>query len=288
MRRGGGKVTRETKVALSARVSDNAARRARCVERLFEILHEDADLLVVNKPAGLVCHPTKGDVYSSLISRLRLHVGADNPVFMINRIDRETSGVVVVAKNALTAKQIGAIWAERAVAKVYWAIVHGHLKEDRGLIDAPLGKDERSEIAVKDCVRPDGKAAQTQYEVLRRFARAEGEFTWLRIELRTGRKHQIRIHLQHIGHPLVGEKLYGADEYLYLKLAHDKLTAEDWQRLILPCSALHARELRFRWADKDWNFVAEPENGFTDFLGAEIAGEIAGGGNRCSTERDRD
>ncbi len=241
------------------------------MENLFEILHEDADLLVVNKPAGLVCHPTKGDVYSSLISRVRLHVGDEISVSMINRIDRETSGVVVIAKNAQTAKQIGKIWAERAVTKVYWTIVHGHLREDRGLIDAPLGKDERTEIAVKDCVRPDGKLAQTEYEVMRRFTRAEGEFTWLRVGLRTGRKHQIRIHLQHIGHPLVGEKLYGADEMLYLRLVFGQLTDEDWRRLILPCAALHARELSFRWADKDWHFIAKPEKWFADFLGDEIS-----------------
>ncbi len=238
------------------------------MERLFEILYEDPDLLVVNKPADLVCHPTKGDVYSSLISRARLHVGEKFPVHMVNRLDRETSGVVVVAKHPEVAKRLAKIWEQRTVRKTYWAIVHGHVREDRGLIDAPLGVDEQSEVAIKSCVRPDGQSSQTEFEVLRRFTRAEGDFTWLRLNLFTGRKHQIRIHLQHVGHAIVGEKLYGADEQFYLDLVHGRLTDEQRRRLILPCAALHARELHFHWALKDWQFTAEPEPWFTEFLNA--------------------
>ncbi len=236
------------------------------MERLFEILYEDPDLLVVNKPADLVCHPTKGDIYSSLISRVRLHVDKKFSVHMVNRLDRETSGVVLVAKHPEVAKQLAKIWEQRTVRKTYWAIVHGHVREDRGLIDAPLGVDEQSEVAIKSCVRPDGQSAQTEFEVLRRFTRAEGDFTWLRLNLFTGRKHQIRIHLQHVGHAIVGEKLYGEDEQFYLDLVHGRLTDEQRRRLILPCAALHARELHFHWAGKGWQFTAEPERWFTEFL----------------------
>ena len=126
------------------------------MEKLFEILHEDDGLLVINKPAGLVCHPTKGDVYSSLISRARLHLGAGAEPQMINRLDRETSGVVLVAKDPTTARCWRRRWESREVEKIYLAIVHGHLNEETGCIDAPLGKDERSEVAIKDMVRPDG------------------------------------------------------------------------------------------------------------------------------------
>ena len=237
------------------------------MERLFEILYEDLDLLAVNKPADLVCHPTKGDVYSSLISRVRLHVGEKFPSHLVNRLDRETSGVVLVAKHPEVAKQLAKLWERRAVRKTYWAIVHGHVREERGLIDAPLGVDERSEVAIKSCVRPDGQPAQTEFEVLRRFVRAGGEFTWLRLHLLTGRKHQIRIHLQHFGHAIVGEKLYGEDEQFYLDLVHGRLTLEQRLRLILPCAALHARELQFHWAQRDWQFTAEPERWFAEFLG---------------------
>src|SRR5437588_7635311 len=97
--------------------------------KLFEIVHEDAELLVINKPAGLVCHPTKTDEYSSLISRARLHLGKDSHPHLVNRLDRETSGVVVVAKNFEVAGELGKIWEGRAVQKQYLAIVHGHVQK---------------------------------------------------------------------------------------------------------------------------------------------------------------
>src|ERR1700677_1959756 len=102
-------------------------KTSRLMERLFEIIHEDAELLVINKPAGLVCHPPRGDVYSSLISRVRLHLGADTPAHLVNRLDRETSGLVLVAKSDEAAKSVRRIWEKRQVQKMYWAIVHGHV-----------------------------------------------------------------------------------------------------------------------------------------------------------------
>ena len=123
---------------------------------LFEILHEDDDLLVINKPAGLVCHPTKGDERSSLAGRLRLYRGAEQSVHLINRLDRETSGVVCVGKTDEAARELRRLWESREVEKHYWAIVHGHVAESEGTIDAPLGSDDASEVAVKDCVRDDG------------------------------------------------------------------------------------------------------------------------------------
>src|ERR1700691_5390487 len=97
-------------------------KTSRVMERLFEIIHEDAELLVINKPAGLVCHPTKGDVYSSLISRVRLHLGVDAPAHLVNRLDRETSGLVLVAKSDGAARELRRIWEKRFVQKMYWAI----------------------------------------------------------------------------------------------------------------------------------------------------------------------
>ena len=146
------------------------------LNKLFSILHEDAGLLVVNKPAGLVCHPTKSDELSSLIGRLRLYLKSSTlnlqpSTHLINRLDRETSGVVIVAKNSEIAGELGKIWEARAVQKEYLAIVHGRVRDDHGLIDAPLGKDEHSRVAIKDCVRPDGAPSQTEYWVERRFSR---------------------------------------------------------------------------------------------------------------------
>jgi 23S rRNA pseudouridine1911/1915/1917 synthase len=242
------------------------------VEKLFEIIYEDNELLVINKPAGLVCHPTKTDEYSSLISRVRLYLGKEAHPQLVNRLDRETSGVTMVAKSSAAARQLRRIWEGREVEKEYVAIVHGHVKPEHGTIDGPLGKDESSKVAVKDCVRPDGAASLTEFWVEKRFQRAEfsqarnlSGFTLVRIRLHTGRKHQIRIHLAHIGHPLVGDKLYGGDEDLYLALVEDRLTDEQRRQLILRNQALHASHLRFDWNGNEMSFGAEPEKSFSEF-----------------------
>jgi 23S rRNA pseudouridine1911/1915/1917 synthase len=241
---------------------------------LFDIIHEDAGLLVINKPAGLVCHPTKGDELSSLISRVRLHLGAGAQPQLVNRLDRETSGLVLVAKTETAARELRRLWESRRVVKEYLAIVHGHPAADRGTIDAPLGRDESSRVAIKDCVRPDGASARTDFVVQSRFSRAEGSFTLVQLLPHTGRKHQLRIHLAHLDHPIVGDKIYGGDEDLYLALVQDRLTAAQRARLILPYHALHARELRFAWRGAEAVFHAEPEPWFTGFLPPEISAGI--------------
>jgi 23S rRNA pseudouridine1911/1915/1917 synthase len=235
-------------------------------DELFEIIYEDRELLVINKPADLVCHPTKGDRYSSLISRVRLYLGEGSHPQLVNRLDRETSGVTLVAKDADTARELRRIWESRQVEKDYLAIVHGQVAEEHGLVEAPLGKDVHSRVAIKDCVRPDGVAARTEYWVRQRFRQSGLSFTLLCARPLTGRKHQIRIHLAHIGHPVVGDKLYGGDEDLYLALVQNRLTPEQRQRLILPHHALHAQEVRFRWRGQQTVFHAEPEPWFNNWL----------------------
>lgn len=236
--------------------------------KLFDIIHEDNELLVINKPADLVCHPTKGDEFSSLISRVRLHLGSKADAHLVNRLDRETGGVTVVAKSASVAGELGRLWETRRVEKEYLAIVHGHLHEERGVMDAPLGKDECSRVAIKDCVRADGTLAQTEFAVIRRFLRPEGAFSLLRLVPQTGRKHQLRIHLAHRGHPIVGDKLYGGDEDCYLALVERRLTDVQRARLMLPNQALHAVRVGFVWRGQPRQFRCEPEPWFTALLTA--------------------
>jgi 23S rRNA pseudouridine1911/1915/1917 synthase len=241
------------------------------VEKLFDIIYEDRELLVINKPAGLVCHPTKTDEYSSLISRARLHLGPGSHPQLVNRLDRETSGVTLAAKVAEAARELRRIWESRQVEKDYLAIVHGHVPEAHGVIEASLGKDGQSRVAIKDCVRADGAAARTEYWVQQRFTQQQSPFTLLLVRPQTGRKHQIRIHLAHIGRPIVGDKLYGGDEDLYLALVENRLTPEQRRRLILPYHALHAREVRFAWRGQQRVFRAEPEQWFTAWAMGESA-----------------
>ena len=237
---------------------------------LFEILFEDADLLVVNKPAGLVCHPTKGDQYSSLISRARLYLPGGTPC-LVNRLDRETGGVVVLGKHPAAAGELGRSWELGLVEKEYLALVHGWPAAASGVLEYPLGKDEASPIAVKDCVRPDGASARTEFAVEQRFTRPEGDFALVRVHPRTGRKHQIRIHLAHAGHPIVGDKIYGGDEDCYLALVEDRLTAAQWERLILPYQALHGCGVRFDWRGERREFRCEPEGWFQEFFRPWVA-----------------
>jgi 23S rRNA pseudouridine1911/1915/1917 synthase len=268
---------------------------------VLNIIHEDADLLVINKPAGLVCHPTKNGEMSSLVGRARLYLNdcssrresahslnltkvqseltfAATP-HLVNRLDRETGGVVLVAKNPETAGELGKILESRAIEKEYLAIVHGRVAAGQGTIDAPLGKDEHSIVAVKDCVREDGAASQTEFFVEKRFTRTvprstldprPSAFTLLRIFPRTGRKHQIRIHLAHIGHAIVGDKLYGGDEDIYMALVQNRLTPEQREKLIFENHALHARSLKFLWRGKSIEFSCEPEPWFNKFVGDDV------------------
>ena len=234
---------------------------------LFEILHEDADLLVLRKPAGLVCHPTKGDEYSSLVSRVRIHLGFEP--HMIHRLDRETGGVMVFTKTDEAGAELRALWAAGLVTKEYVALVHGRMPLGDGALDAPLGRDVSSAVAIKECVRSDGASARTRWRCERHFERPDGVYSWVRVWLDTGRKHQIRIHLSHLGYPIVGDKVYGLDERIYLDFVVGQLTESQQQRLQVPFHALHAERLWFPWKGSECGFVAAPESWFLEFAAGQ-------------------
>lgn len=239
---------------------------------LFPLLHEDDELLVLHKPAGLVCHPTKGDAYSSLISRVRLHLRATAEPQMVHRLDRETSGVMIFGKTAEAALALRQLWEGGLVTKEYLAIVHGPVVADEGVINAPLGKNEASAVAIADCVRPDGAKARTRWWLEKRFRHEGADYSLLRVRLDTGRKHQIRIHLRHVGHPLVGDKIYGPDEQLYLAFVERRLTPDQERQLILPWQALHAGRLWLPWRGREVEFSSAPEPWFGEFAGIPAGG----------------
>ncbi|MBQ8994471.1 MAG: RluA family pseudouridine synthase [Oscillospiraceae bacterium] len=178
----------------------------------IEIVYEDQDLVVVNKPKGMVVHPGAGNPDGTLVNALLFHCkgrlsginGVERPG-IVHRIDKDTSGLLVVAKNDAAHVSLAAQIAEHSVTRYYYAIAYGHLKSENGVIDAPIGRKANDRI--KFCVTDKGsKRAVTEYRVLEEMP----GYSFLELHLQTGRTHQIRVHMEYLGHPLVGDKLYGS------------------------------------------------------------------------------
>ena len=174
----------------------------------LDILHEDDALIVLNKPAGQVVHPGAGEHDTTLVEGLL--VGRSLPITedparpgIVHRLDKETSGLIVVAKTHAALESLKAQFAERLVAKTYLAVASGIIDEDEGMIDAPIGRDPARPRLM--AIRPQGRSAQTEFRVLDR----EEDWTLLLLLPHTGRTHQVRVHLRYIGHPILGDRLYG-------------------------------------------------------------------------------
>ena len=196
----------------------------------LDIVYEDADVAVVNKPRGMVVHPAPGNPDGTLVNALLAHcgqslsgVGGAIRPGIVHRIDKDTSGLLIIAKNDRAHLALSAQLKDHTLSRVYEAVAIGSLKEDRGTVDAPIGRSLRDRKRM--AVVPDGRRAVTHYEVLARYP----GYTHLRCQLETGRTHQIRVHMAYLGHPLAGDPVYGPKSDPYQ----------------LGGQCLHARELTF-------------------------------------------
>lgn len=220
----------------------------------LDILYEDEHLLVVNKPRGMVVHPAPGNYSGTLVNALLSHCGGNlsgiNGVIrpgIVHRIDKDTSGLLLVAKSDVAHISLSAQIKEHSLDREYRAVIHGRLKEPTGRIEAPIGRspNDRKKMCV---TQKNSKDAATNYEVLQEFK----DFTFLKLKLETGRTHQIRVHMAYIGHPVAGDPIYGPKNGVNLN-----------------GQCLHAGLLGFEHPVSGKRIIIEaplPEY-FTDFLG---------------------
>ena len=219
----------------------------------IEIVYEDSDLLVVNKPKGMVVHPANGNFDGTLVNAIMFHCGKSlsgiNGVLrpgIVHRIDKNTSGLLMVAKNDEAHICLSEQIKNHSFAREYEAVVYGNIKEDTGTIEAPIGRHpvKRKQMSVTE---KNSKDAKTHFTVLERF----GNFTHLRLKLETGRTHQIRVHLAFIGHPVAGDDVYGPKKVI----------------TYLNGQCLHAKKLGFIHPNGEYmEFESDLPDYFKDFL----------------------
>jgi 23S rRNA pseudouridine1911/1915/1917 synthase len=230
------------------------------------MLEENRDFLVVAKPPHLLSHPTRPDGKPSLLGWLQARFPGEF-VALANRLDRETSGTVLVARSPEVASRLGSMTMRREIRKYYLALVAGRVEEEHAVIDAPLGRLgispenpiwlRQGVLAADDPLGRKSAPARTQFW---RVAANETR-SLLRLQAHTGRLHQLRVHLAHVGHPVIGDKIYGPDPNLYLKFIAEGWTEEHARVLGLRRHALHAHELRFAWDGAERVFLARlPED----------------------------
>ncbi len=180
----------------------------------LNIVYEDEDVILVNKPQDMVVHPANGHYSHTLVNALMYHckdnLSGINGVMrpgIVHRIDKDTSGILIVAKNDKAHQKLANQLEQHSMTRVYYAIVYNNLKNDKGIIDAPIGRHpiDRKKMAVTD---KNSKRAVTHYEVLQRF----NKYTFIKLKLETGRTHQIRVHMSYIGNPLLGDIVYGKEK----------------------------------------------------------------------------
>jgi len=208
----------------------------------LEVVYEDEYLLAVNKPPNISVHPSHGHLTGSLIHMIHerhraLYGETEDMPTLCHRLDRETSGVLLTAKDQVSRTRMGQQFERRSIDKTYLALVVGELSKDAGVMDQPLGKALGSEVRLKMGVRADGDGlvSRTEWKVARRLP----GYTLVELHPLTGRQHQLRVHLAALGHPIVGDKLYMGDEQIFIRSVSEGITEADRDFLMMDRQALH-------------------------------------------------
>ncbi|MGJ8656417.1 MAG: RluA family pseudouridine synthase [Akkermansiaceae bacterium] len=248
------------------------------VQEHFSVVDEGDGWIMLNKGAPLIVHPAndRGDeptLLGGVENLLSYEIANGARLSIINRLDRETSGLVLMATNKGVARELGRSMERREVEKGYDALVWGFPEWDEKVVDAAIlrkGDVEESRIYVKQMVHEGGKRCVTGMRVVRRLIVGGKKMSLLRVSPHTGRMHQIRVHAEYVGHPIVGDKIYGVEE-VYLKFIEDGMSDEMLRELVLPRHALHASRMKLSMGGRECEWCVD--------LASDIEGLISGAGS---------